>query len=124
MMGIFAFYNGLIYNEWFALPMELFNSCYSKEPEVLSVAVTGGANPKFVGFQSYGYKKVSDNCVYPLGYDSRWFQADTNLSYANGLKMKLSVIFGVLQMTFGIIMKGLNAVYFKRWLEFGVEFIP
>lgn len=38
--------------------------------------------------------------------------------------MKLSVIFGVLQMTFGIIMKGLNAVYFKRWLEFGVEFIP
>lgn len=27
-------------------------------------------------------------------------------------------------MTLGIILKGMNAVYFKRWIEFIVEFIP
>jgi len=29
--------------------------------------------------------------------------------------MKLSVIFGVLHMTMGILTKGTNAIYFKRW---------
>lgn len=27
-MGIFAFYNGWIYNEYFAIPLEVFGSCY------------------------------------------------------------------------------------------------
>jgi V-type H+-transporting ATPase subunit a len=31
--------------------------------------------------------------------------------------MKTSVIFGVLQMTLGTVIKGFNAAYFKRWLE-------
>lgn len=30
--------------------------------------------------------------------------------------MKMSVIFGILHMTFGIIIKGMNSVYFKRYL--------
>ena len=28
MMGFFSCYNGLIYNEWFAIPFEWFQSCY------------------------------------------------------------------------------------------------
>lgn len=28
MMGIFAFYNGWIYNELFAIPLDTFGSCY------------------------------------------------------------------------------------------------
>lgn len=31
--------------------------------------------------------------------------------------MKISVIFGVLQMTLGTVIKGFNAAYFKRWVE-------
>lgn len=38
--------------------------------------------------------------------------------------MKLSVIFAILQMSLGILMKGLNALHFKRPLEFIFEFIP
>jgi len=30
MMGISAFYNGMIYNEAFAIPIDLYGSCYSK----------------------------------------------------------------------------------------------
>jgi V-type H+-transporting ATPase subunit a len=38
--------------------------------------------------------------------------------------MKISVIFGVWQMMFGICIKGMNALYFKRPLDFIFEFIP
>ena len=31
--------------------------------------------------------------------------------------MKISVIFGVMQMTLGTILKGFNAAYFKNYLE-------
>ena len=32
MMGIFAFFNGIIYNEAFAIPLNIFGSCYTKDP--------------------------------------------------------------------------------------------
>lgn len=38
--------------------------------------------------------------------------------------MKLAVIIGVIHMTFGILMKGVNALYFKNWLDLIFEFIP
>jgi len=38
--------------------------------------------------------------------------------------MKISVIIAVLQMSMGILMKGFNAMYFKRLVDFFFEFIP
>lgn len=38
--------------------------------------------------------------------------------------MKTAVIFGVLHMTLGIMMKGLNAAYHKNNLELIHEFCP
>ncbi len=38
--------------------------------------------------------------------------------------MKLAVIFAVIQMSMGIIMKGLNALHFRNKLDFLYEFIP
>ena len=38
--------------------------------------------------------------------------------------MKIAVIFAILQMSLGIILKGLNSVYFKSTLDFCFEFIP
>jgi hypothetical protein len=35
-MGIFAFYNGFVYNEFFAIPLEIFGSCFDEEIVVLS----------------------------------------------------------------------------------------
>jgi V-type H+-transporting ATPase subunit a len=46
------------------------------------------------------------------------------LAYTNKLKMKISVIIAVLQMSMGIIMKGFNSLYFKRLVDFFFEFIP
>lgn len=38
--------------------------------------------------------------------------------------MKISVILAILQMSLGIIMKGLNSLYFRRMIDFIFEFIP
>jgi len=46
------------------------------------------------------------------------------LQFLNSLKMKISVILGVLQMSMGIVMKAFNAVYRKSKLDFFLEFVP
>lgn len=38
--------------------------------------------------------------------------------------MKLSVIVGVVHMCLGIMMKGVNTLYFKNYLDFFFDFIP
>ena len=37
-----------------------------------------------------------DDCVYPIGIDPMWYMGANELTFMNSLKMKLSVIFGVL----------------------------
>ena len=45
------------------------------------------------------------------------------LTFTNSVKMKLSVIFGVLHMSIGITMKGTNMIYQRKPLEFFTEVV-
>lgn len=101
-MGFFAFYCGFIYNEFFAITLKFFTSCYNW----------------------HNLEKEEGQCVYPIGLDSAWYSAKNEVSYFNSFKMKLSIIIGVLHMMLGIFMKGANAFYFKAPLDFFFEFIP
>jgi V-type H+-transporting ATPase subunit a len=58
------------------------------------------------------------------GTDPSWYLATNELTYLNSLKMKISVIFGVAQMCLGIFLKALNALYFRKMLDFFHEFVP
>jgi V-type H+-transporting ATPase subunit a len=53
--------------------------------------------------------------MYPFGMDPVWGLANNRLTFTNNIKMKLSVIFGVIHMTMGVLVKGTNEIYFKRW---------
>ena len=105
LMGFFSFYCGLIYNDFMALPLTLFESCYVNDP-----------------IQKVAHKKPE--CVYPLGIDPKWYAATNDLTFLNSFKMKWSVIVGVLQMTLGIILRGMNNLYFNDYAGFLFEFIP
>merc|ERR1711935_1201399 len=66
----------------------------------------------------------TDEAVYPFGLDPIWHVSTNELLFFNSFKMKLSVIFGILQMFMGTCLKGVNAIYFNEKLDFFYEFIP
>lgn len=62
--------------------------------------------------------------MYPFGFDPVWFKSDQLLTFSNNFKMKLAVIFAIVQMSLGIVLKGMNSLHFRNRLDFFFEFIP
>lgn len=94
LMGIFATYNGFIYNEFFAIPFEIFGSCYEEEIVVATNELIDPVNNIYAP-KAFAFTRKPD-CVYTFGVDPRWFQSDANLAFTNNLKMKIAVILGIL----------------------------
>ena len=107
-LGMFAFYNGWMYDDFVSLPLGIFGTCYKE-----------GVSPDG---KKIGVRK--DGCVYPFGIDPKWYVASNELTFLNSLKMKTSVIIGIIQMIFGIALKGMNHIYFGEVMDFILEFIP
>ena len=112
-MGLFAIYAGLIYNDYFSLGMNIFGSNYA----YLSHA--GGSKAVFVN------GKYGDSAfVYPFGADPAWKVSENELLFFNSMKMKMSVILGIIQMIFGVCLRGCNSILSKSYLDFTCEFMP
>jgi V-type H+-transporting ATPase subunit a len=101
LMGCFALYMGLIYNECFSLTLDLFGSRWTGPRG-------GGSNRERVQAAPYG----SSGSVYPFGMDPEWVVSQNSLVFANSFKMKMAVILGVTQMTVGVLLKASNHVHF------------
>ena len=103
LMGFFSLFCGLLYNDFMGIPLSIFNSCYINKNKIV---------------------EKKNNCVYYFGMDPKWYISKNELAFFNSLKMKFSVIIGVIQMTLGIILRGLNNIYFNDLTGFLFEFIP
>ena len=107
LMGIFSVFCGVIYNDFTSVSVYLFgDSCWELPAAGATTAI---AKP---------------DCVYPIGVDPVWYMSTNEILFINSVKMKIALILGVLQMTLGIIMKGFNDAYNRRWIDFFFEFIP
>lgn len=127
LMGLMAWYCGLIYNEFFATTTNMFGSCYEmnhlESVEFQTAKLLGNGTVSASQAKSFTWRREHNKCVYPVGQDPVWGSAENKLAFVNSIKMKMSVIFGVLHMSFGIFCKASNTIYFKRATDFFTEVI-
>jgi V-type H+-transporting ATPase subunit a len=113
LCSIFGIFCGFMYNEFFAIPLNLFGTCY-----------TSKKNGELILSKEHRINAPDKKCVYPVGLDPSWIGTVNELTYTNSLKMKLSIIVGVLHMMLGIFIRGINNINAKNHTAFCFEFIP
>lgn len=116
LMGIFSIYTGVIYNEFFAVPIDIFGSRWKYTAESdMACGIDNCANPAAV---------LPPLEPYPVGFDPAWKSSKTGLAFFNSYKMKLSIVLGVCQMVMGICLSYRNATFFKQRIDIIHVFIP
>merc|ERR1711920_74786 len=114
-LGIFATFAGFMYNDFFSIGLPIFSSRWEDLNGDGQFTPVAGFDATNSG-DGYG--------PYPFGLDWAWVGASNELLYVNSLKMKLSVLFGVLQMIVGVLLRWSNALYFNNMTDFVFECIP
>ena len=61
---------------------------------------------------------------YPFGVDPSWRGSRSELPFLNSLKMKLSILLGVVQMNVGIILSYFNARFFNSSIDIRCVSLP
>ncbi|KAF8410527.1 hypothetical protein HHK36_003058 [Tetracentron sinense] len=111
MMALFSIYTGLIYNEFFSVPFELFGpSAYACRDLSCRDATTVGL--------------IKVRSAYPFGVDPKWHGSRSELPFLNSLKMKMSILLGVAQMNLGIMLSYFNGKFFANNLNIWYQFVP
>uniref|UniRef100_A0A671LQ41 V-type proton ATPase subunit a n=1 Tax=Sinocyclocheilus anshuiensis TaxID=1608454 RepID=A0A671LQ41_9TELE len=119
LMGIFSVYTGLIYNDCFSKSLNLFGSGWN----VRAMYDHGG-------WKSNSFLALDPNVTgvfngpYPLGIDPIWNLASNRLTFLNSYKMKMSVIVGIIHMTFGVVLGVFNHLHFRWTFNLYLIFLP
>nr|KAG5697875.1 hypothetical protein BaRGS_017132 [Batillaria attramentaria] len=120
LMGLFSIYTGMIYNDIFSKSCNIFGSAwrgYNYDNETLEDETLETLTLDPIYFHR-------NDSPYVFGIDPMWQPAKNKIAFLNSLKMKLAVIIGISQMMFGVVLSVFNHVYFRRFLNIFVEFIP
>ncbi|XP_030852884.1 V-type proton ATPase 116 kDa subunit a-like isoform X1 [Strongylocentrotus purpuratus] len=120
MMGFFSIYTGFVYNDCFSKSFNIFGSTWNVSAadyshELLEQDISLVLDPKLT---------FNETDPYPFGVDPIWQLASNKINFLNSFKMKMSVIFGIGQMLFGVILSLFNHMHFKRSINIWCEFLP
>ncbi|XP_016780051.1 V-type proton ATPase 116 kDa subunit a 2 isoform X2 [Pan troglodytes] len=134
LMGLFSVYTGLIYNDCFSKSVNLFGSGWNVSA-MYSSSHPPAEHKKMVLWNDSVVRHNSilqlDPSIpgvfrgpYPLGIDPIWNLATNRLTFLNSFKMKMSVILGIIHMTFGVILGIFNHLHFRKKFNIYLVSIP
>uniref|UniRef100_A0A674NBJ3 V-type proton ATPase subunit a n=1 Tax=Takifugu rubripes TaxID=31033 RepID=A0A674NBJ3_TAKRU len=124
MMGLFSIYTGLIYNDCFSKSLNIFGSGWSVN------AMFKENVWKMEDIYGNRYLTLDPNVTgvfngpYPFGIDPIWNLAFNRLTFLNSYKMKMSVIVGIIHMSFGVILSTYNYMHFRKRHHLFLVFLP
>jgi len=116
LMGAFSMFTGLIYNDCFSKPFDIFTKGTYQFDPVSNSTENGIALNTEIGTHT--------GKVYAFGMDPVWVGAENKLIFQNSYKMKMSVVIGIIHMLFGTIISLFNYIHYKRFGEILLVFIP
>lgn len=119
LMGFFAVYMGLLYNDLFGFSVEIFSSGY-RWPQLPPDGPDGTVYPSAPN----GRPNVKPQKSVLFGVDSAWAETENKLEFYNSIKMKCSVIIGVAQMMAGVFISLTNYLYFNDRVKVWFRFVP
>uniref|UniRef100_A0A8C9YS08 V-type proton ATPase subunit a n=1 Tax=Sander lucioperca TaxID=283035 RepID=A0A8C9YS08_SANLU len=114
LMGLFSIYTGAIYNECFSRGLTTFNSAWHVGPMFEKNIWNSSV---LAGNQYLSMDPVVSGVFtspYPFGIDPVWGLSNNKLTFLNSYKMKMSVIIGVIHMTFGVCLSFFNYWHFGQ----------
>uniref|UniRef100_A0A3P8W2Z2 V-type proton ATPase subunit a n=1 Tax=Cynoglossus semilaevis TaxID=244447 RepID=A0A3P8W2Z2_CYNSE len=124
MMGLFSIYTGLIYNDCFSKSFNIFGSGWNVE------AMFTAGKWSLDDLHNNRFLTLDPNVTgvfngpYPLGIDPIWNLASNRLSFLNSYKMKMSVILGIIHMSFGVTLSTFNHLHFRKKYNLYLVFLP
>lgn len=81
-MGAFSIFTGFIYNDIFSKSLHLFTNGFDWPDD-----------------REGSISAIPNGHVYPFGIDPYWNGADNALIFTNSLKMKMSIIIGIVHVS-------------------------
>ncbi|XP_036132258.1 V-type proton ATPase 116 kDa subunit a2 isoform X3 [Molossus molossus] len=134
LMGLFSVYTGLVYNDCFSKSVNLFGSGWN----VSAMYSFSHAPAEHSRMALWNDSVVKHSRVlqldpsvpgvfqgpYPLGIDPIWNLATNRLTFLNSFKMKMSVILGIIHMTFGVVLGIFNHLHFRKKFNIYLVSIP
>uniref|UniRef100_A0A8D3C071 V-type proton ATPase subunit a n=1 Tax=Scophthalmus maximus TaxID=52904 RepID=A0A8D3C071_SCOMX len=114
LMGLFSVYTGAIYNECFSRGLSTFSSAWHVGPmfenNIWNSSVLAGS--EYLSMDPVVSGVFTS--PYPFGIDPIWGMSNNKLSFLNSYKMKMSVIIGIIHMTFGVCLSFFNYLHFGK----------
>jgi V-type H+-transporting ATPase subunit a len=118
LMGLFSIYTGFVYNDCFSKTMNIFGSSWKITYNTSTIMTNAELqlNP--------AEDMLTDDRTYYFGLDPAWMLATNKIIFLNSFKMKVSIIFGVVHMIFGVCMSVINYNHFRQRVSIILEFLP
>nr|CBI70492.1 vacuolar ATPase a subunit [Haemonchus contortus] len=128
LMGIFSVYTGLLYNDIYSKSINIFSSSW-KNPypqSLLAHMEEEGHNNSQTLDLTFPPEYAFDSNLgpYPFGVDPVWNIAKNKLNFLNPMKMKTSIIVGISQMAFGLLLSLCNHIHNRSVVDVLFVFIP